>query len=281
MDSDVLAGKVAVVTGAGRGLGRAMALGLVRHGAKVTATAMRQPEEVERVAAEAKAVAGADALLPLVADVTNETDCQRVIDETIKAFGGVHVLVNNAGRGMREISETFATVPTKFWEADSDTWRLIIDINVNGPFLMSKAVIPHMMERGWGRILQISMDHNTMRRGGFSPYGPSKAALECEVVVWSQELEGSGITVNSLRPGGLTQSGMVSDTLPEEVRKHILDPEILVTPLVWLSTEASDGVTGRRFSAKDWDTSLEPSEAARRIQQLAGWTESLHGQKNT
>ena len=120
-----------------------------------------------------------------------------------------------------------------------------------------------------------------MRRGGFSPYGPSKAALECEVVVWSQELEGSGITVNSLRPGGLTQSGMVSDTLPEEVRKRILDPEILVTPLVWLSTEASDGVTGCRFSAKDWDTSLEPSEAARRIQKLAGWTESLHGQQNT
>ena len=279
MDSDVLAGKVAIVTGAGRGLGRAMALGLVSHGAKVTVTATRQPEEAERVTEEAKALAGADAMLPLAADVTDEADCQRVIDETIGAYGAVHLLVNNAGRGMREISETFGTVPTKFWEADSATWRMIIDINVNGPFLMSKAVVPHMMERGWGRIVHISMDHSTMRRGGFSPYGPSKAALECEVVVWSQELESSGITVNSLRPGGLTQSGMVSDTLPEEVRKRILQPEILVAPLVWLCTEASNGVTGYRFSAKDWDASLEPSEAARRIQQLAGWTESLHGQQ--
>jgi NAD(P)-dependent dehydrogenase (short-subunit alcohol dehydrogenase family) len=105
--------------------------------------------------------------------------------------GTVHILVNNAGRGMRFVSERFFDTPTSFWQTDPAVWRMIIDTNVNGPFLMARAVVPHMLEQRWGRIVNISMNHETMRRPGFSPYGPSKAALESETIIWAQDLAGT------------------------------------------------------------------------------------------
>jgi 3-oxoacyl-[acyl-carrier protein] reductase len=112
-----------------------------------------------------------------VADVASEEDCRRVVSETMREFGAVHILVNNAGRGMRFVSEKFFDTPTKFWETDPAVWRMIIDTNVNGPFLMSRAAVPHMLKQRWGRIVNISINHETMRRPGFSPYGPDQPDL--------------------------------------------------------------------------------------------------------
>jgi 3-oxoacyl-[acyl-carrier protein] reductase len=185
-----LAGKIAIVTGAGRGLGRSMALGLAHAGAGVVATASRERAEVEQVAAEAKAAGGV--ILPIVADVTRDEDCRRVVDAACTQLGGLHILVNNAGRGMKYVSETFLTEATHFWDVSPEVWRMVIDTNVNGPFLMARAAVPHLRSQGWGRIVNVSMNHATMRRAGFSPYGPSKAALESETIIWSQDLAGSG-----------------------------------------------------------------------------------------
>ena len=138
----------------------------------------------------------------------------------MREFGGVHILVNNAGRGMRFVSEKFFDTPTKFWETDPAVWKMIIDTNVNGPFLMSRAAVPHMMKQRWGRIVNISINHETMRRAGFSPYGPSKAALESETIIWAQDLAGTGVTVNALLPGGATDTGMVPpDIAPAPARE--------------------------------------------------------------
>ena len=88
------------------------------------------------------------------------------------------MLVNNAARGMRFVNQRFMTDPQPFWEADPEAWRLVIETNIVGVFLMSRAVVPHMLAAGRGSIINVTINHATMVRRGFSPYGPSKAALE-------------------------------------------------------------------------------------------------------
>ena len=266
-----LSGKAAIVTGGGRGLGRAMALGLLGAGANVVITAARNRDEIGTVASEAAKLAQGKNIREVVADVTSEEDCARVVTETLRAFGSVDILVNNAGRGMRFVSEAFFDTPTKFWQTDPAVWRLLIDTNVNGPFLMSRAVAPHMIENHWGRIINISMNHETMRRAGFSPYGPSKAALESETIIWAQDLAGTGVTVNSLLPGGPTDTGMVPANIAPRLRGQLLDPKIMVPPLLWLSSNAADKITGSRTIASLWDSSLTLEQAAEKASSMAGW----------
>jgi 3-oxoacyl-[acyl-carrier protein] reductase len=271
METASLRGKVAIVTGGGRGLGHAMTLGLAHAGASVVISAARQTDEVRRVAEDINAMLGARRVLALQADVTQEADCRRLVDEAIAAFGGLHILVNNAGRGMKYVSPSFLTEPTRFWEVDSETWRTIVDTNVNGPFLMAKAAVPHMLRQRWGRVINITMNHETMRRAGFSPYGPSKAALESETVIWAQDLAGTGVTVNGLLPGGATDTGMIPDGVPDAVRRQLLRPEVMVEPLLWLASEASAGITGNRLNAARWDSALPAEQAAAAALENAGW----------
>jgi NAD(P)-dependent dehydrogenase (short-subunit alcohol dehydrogenase family) len=271
MMEGTLSGKMAIVTGAGRGLGRSMALGLARAGANVVVTAARNRREIDLVAEEAAKIPRAGSVRQILADVASEEDCQRVVSETVREFGGVHILVNNAGRGMRFVSEKFFDTPTKFWETDSAVWRMIIDTNVNGPFLMARSAVPHMMKQRWGRIVNISMNHETMRRAGFSPYGPSKAALESETIIWAQDLAGTGVTVNALLPGGATDTGMVPDDIAPYLRQQLLHPDIMIPPLLWLVSEAASEVTASRFVANQWDAKLPLEQAAEKSSAKAGW----------
>ncbi|MGH1550101.1 SDR family oxidoreductase [Leifsonia poae] len=196
--------------------------------------------------------------------------------DTVAAFGSLHILVNKAGRGMKYVSDAFLTEPTRFWEVDSDTWRTIVDTNVNGPFLMARAAVPYLLDQGWGRIVNITMNHDTMRRAGFSPYGPSKAALESETVIWAQDLAGTGVTVNGLLPGGATDTGMIPEGVSEAVRTRLLRPEVMVEPLLWLASDASAAVTGARLDAARWDSTLPPEQAAAAALEQAGWTTRSH-----
>jgi 3-oxoacyl-[acyl-carrier protein] reductase len=172
---------------------------------------------------------------------------------------------------MRYVSEQFLVEPTRFWEADPGTWRTIIETNVNGPFFMARAVVPGMIARGWGRVINVSMNHETMRRRGFSPYGPSKAALESETVIWAQDLAGTGVTVNALLPGGATLTGMIPDEVPPELRQKLLSPEIMVPPLLWLVSASADAVNGKRLNASLWDANLDPVAAAAKACAPADW----------
>jgi 3-oxoacyl-[acyl-carrier protein] reductase len=239
-----------------------MALGLARSGVRVMATASRERAEVEAVAAEA----GAGTVLAILADVTHEVDAQRVVGATLERFGRLDILINNAGRGMKYVSETFITQPTRFWEVEPTIWQMIIDTNVNGPFLMARAAAPHMVRSGWGRIINISVSHYTMHRRGFSPYGPSKAALESATAIWAQDLEGTGVTVNTLLPGGATLTGMIPDALPQDARAALLDPAIMVPPLLWLISDKTSSISGRRVTASRWDAG-DPLAAT----EGAGW----------
>ena len=271
MNTPSLEGKVAIVTGGGRGLGQAMTLGLARAGASVAISAAREADEISKVADDINAMLGSRRVVALQADVTREADCRRLVEGALAAFGGLHILVNNAGRGMKYVSETFLTEPTRFWDVDSDTWRSIVDTNVNGPFLMAKAAVPHMLGQRWGRIINITMNHETMRRAGFSPYGPSKAALESETMIWAQDLAGSGVTVNGLLPGGATDTGMIPNSVSEAVRHQLLRPEVMVEPLLWLASDDSAQITGSRLDAARWDNALDPERAAAAALERAGW----------
>lgn len=270
MMSETLSGKTAIVTGAGRGLGRSMALGLARAGANVVLTAARSRFEIDEVAQEAAETGSAGKVSPRIADVASDQDCRRIVAETVREFGGVHILVNNAGRGMRFVSEKFFDTPTKFWETDPSVWKMIVDTNVNGPFLMSRAAVPHMLKQRWGRIINISINRETMCRRGFSPYGPSKAALESETIIWAQDLAGTGVTVNALLPGGATDTGMVPRDIPSKLRKQLLRPGIMIPPLLWLVSEAASGVTGSRFTANLWDARQPSEQAAEKSRTAAG-----------
>src|SRR5690349_9828393 len=256
----------AIVTGAGRGIGRSLALGLARAGANVVITAARNRQEIDLVAEEAAKSPPGGVIRQHLANVANEEDCQRVVSETLREFGSVHILVNNAGRGMRFVSEKFFDTPTKFSETDPAVWKMIVDANVNGPFLMARAVVPHMLKQRWGRIVNISINHETMRRPGFSPYGPSKAALESETIIWAQDLAGTGVTVNALLPGGATDTGMIPPRVSSAVRAHLLDPDIVIPPLLWLASTEADGVTGRRLVANQWRPDLDET-----AMEEAGW----------
>jgi NAD(P)-dependent dehydrogenase (short-subunit alcohol dehydrogenase family) len=264
-----LSGKVAIVTGGGRGLGRAMALGLAGAGARVIVTAARAWSEVDRVAQE-----GGGAIVPLLADVTSDADAASAVDEAMRRFGRLDILVNNAGRGMKYVSDRFLTEPTRFWETDPVVWKMMIDTNVNGPFLMARAAVPAMLRAGWGRIINTSVSYGTMRRRGYSPYGPSKAALESETQIWAQDLAGSGVTVNAILPGGATLTGMIPDSYPQTGRARLLDPAIIVPPLLFLASEASSGVTAKRFDASLWRADLPPGEAAMLCARDAGVCEA-------
>ena len=242
-----LEGKVAVVTGGGRGIGRAIAEAYLAEGACVVVTAAREGREIEELAS----CAGGRALA-LLADVTDAEECERVVSETIERFGSIDVLVNNAGRGMRYVSASFLSEPTRFWETDPEVWRTVIETNVNGPFLMTRAAVQRMTPAGGGSVINVSMNYETMKRRGFSPYGPSKAALESESIIWAQDLEGTGIRLNVLLPGGATETGMIPADVPEEMRSQLLSPDIVAGPAVYLASDRSRHLNGRRLVATEW-----------------------------
>jgi NAD(P)-dependent dehydrogenase (short-subunit alcohol dehydrogenase family) len=244
-----LDGKVAIVTGAGRGIGRAIAEAYLQEGAKVAVTAAREQTELDQFAQRG----WSERVLALLADVTKPEACEQVVDQAIQQFGHVDILVNNAGRGMKDISTSFLMKPTRFWEAEPAAWQMIIDTNVNGPFYMARAVVTRLLEQQReGSIINISMNYEGMKRRGFSPYGPSKAALEAASAIWAQELIEACIRVNILLPGSATNTGMVPTSTPAHVQARLLKPEIMQAPAVFLASDASQDITGHRLIATEW-----------------------------
>ena len=254
--------KVAIITGGGRGLGRAMALGLVHAGIRVVLTAAHRSDELERVAAEIQAEAGEHYVATVQADVSREEHCEAVVAFALSRFGRLDILINNAARGMRFVSEDFLTNPTPFWEVTPEIWETLIATNVNGPFWMARAVTPHFLSAGWGRIVNITINRQTINRKGFSPYGLSKAAVEAETAIWAEDLNGTGVTVNALLPGGATLTGMIPESQPEHIRASLLKPDIIVPPLLWLVSDASNDVTGKRIVATEWNNGDHQFEGA-------------------
>jgi len=257
-----LQGRVCIVTGASRGLGRVMAEALVDAGARVAAMDIAESEAL--VAAEAARRPQDGRLFRILADVRVPADCESAVAQTLARFGAIHVLVNNAGIGTRAINAVYDVKPLKFWELPIEGWHQLIDVNLNGIFHMAHAAAPHLVAGEFGRIVNISTGWVTMARYGDSPYGPSKAALESCTAIWAKELAGTGVTCNALLPGGPTDTQLArgAGTRAASSATTFLKPEIMAAPILWLASDRSASWTGRRFIAKDWDPSLPPDEAA-------------------
>ena len=258
-----LDGRVALVTGAANGLGRAMAQALVRAGADVVFSDIDAGGTGAAVAAVAFQT-GCGKAIGLPCDITRKEDCERTVNETLRLFGGLHILVNNAGMGPAHLERAPGTKSLKFWEADVDVWRRIIDTNVTGTFQMAHYAAPAMVKGGWGRIINVTTSLSTMQRAENSPYGVSKTAIEAETLIWAQDLAGTGVTVNSLIPGGAADTDFVSESgrkQAAETGRALLAPEVMIAPVLWLASTLSDGVTGKRYVGKLWRPDAPVDEA--------------------
>jgi NAD(P)-dependent dehydrogenase (short-subunit alcohol dehydrogenase family) len=193
-------------------------------------------------------------VIPSQLDVRDERSVAACIARARDAWGGIDTLVNNAGIGMRTVNPRFMSESQPFWEVTPAGFRDVVETKVLGCFLMARAVVPLMLREGGGRIVNISMNEQTMVRRGFVPYGPAGAGVEALSRVMAADLAGSTVTVNILLPGGRgTRTGMVPDDAPAEVRARLLDPAVMGPPIVWLASERATGVHDRRIVANEFD----------------------------
>ena len=272
--SELAEKKIAMITGAGRGLGRAMALGLAKAGYVVAAIDLPESATLlASLAAEAKAVGGE--LHPVHCDVTDSSRCESTVSEIRQQFGAIDILINDAAIGMEVLTPYIHSNPIKFYDVEESFWRRVLEINLLGTVRLTKLVVPHQVERGWGRIINVTTSLTTMVKAGFSPYGPSKAAIEAASAVWSKELVGTGVTVNVLIPGGPANTRMIPQedmaALGRSEREELVQPQQMVPPLLWLVSPAADKVTGRRYQAKLWSSDVPAEQAEKASGAIVAW----------
>jgi NAD(P)-dependent dehydrogenase (short-subunit alcohol dehydrogenase family) len=283
-----LACRRALVTGATSGLGLAMARALVDSGAQVALTS-RQRARAEAAAERLSAVAAGPeqpsaaprdptaagpeqpstsgrrqpAAIGIELDVRLERSVRAAVDEAWRRLGGLDLLINNAGIGMRTVNPRFMTDPQPFWEVAPAGFRDVFETKATGCFLVAREVLPRMLAAGRGRVITISMNHSTMVRRGFVPYGPAGAAVEALARVIAADLAGTAVTANILLPGGATATGMIPEETPDEVRERLLPPSIMGPPIVWLASAEAEGVHDQRIVASEFDGWLARWRAGR------------------
>jgi 3-oxoacyl-[acyl-carrier protein] reductase len=260
------------VTGAARGMGRAMTLALAGAGVRVAAADLSSSRAaMDEMLAAARRQGSAERIVPVDCDITRWENCTAAVRAATERFGALHGLVNNAGIAVPDDDLASGRARRRrFYEHEADAWHHVIDTNVNGTFRMTKTVAPLLVAQGWGRIVNVTTSFTTMQLEGFSPYGPSKAALEAATVIWAKDLAGTGVTVNVLVPGGAGNTRMIPQHEVAD-RTKLVQPEVMMAPIVWLMSSASDGITGRRFVANQWNPALAPQLAAEQAGAPAGW----------
>jgi NAD(P)-dependent dehydrogenase (short-subunit alcohol dehydrogenase family) len=261
--------RVAIVTGAAGGIGRAMTQGLLAAGIRV-AGVDRDREPLEALTASAHEQGKADNLLTIQTDLANDSAADEITKATRARFGRIDILVNNAGIGPGAIRSDSWRRPLKFWEITPDQWRRFVAVHTTAPLSLANAVVPEMMREGWGRIINVTTSLGTMLNAGSPTYGPSKAALEALSAIMAKDLDGTGVTVNVLVPGGITNTPMVSESGFDRVK--MIQPEVMAPPLLWLVSDAAGKVTGRRFLGVHWDPTLSPEQAAEKAGAPVAWT---------
>ena len=234
------AGKVAIVTGGGRGIGRAIALGLAKAGTSVV-VASRTAEQVNAVAEEIRA-AGGDAL-PMVTDLTDGSQLEQLAAETIKKYGRIDILVNNAARSFLR----------SLMDLREDGWDKVFDTNVKAVWLLSRAVARQMMEQKSGRIINITTVGAEKAELGMAAYGCSKAALKMLTRCMAREWAAFGIQVNAVGPG-LTRTDFSKPIWSNpDIEKHVTsllpmgrigEPEEVVPAVLFLASDEASYMTG-------------------------------------
>ena len=236
-------GKVAIVTGASRGIGKAIALGFAREGVKVVAAARsetapneRLPGTIHETAAEIEKLGGE--CLAVRCDVTDEASIAAMVEATLERFGRIDILVNNAA-----IDFPFPArdMPLKRWE-------IVLKVNTTGPFLCAQAVLPTMIAQGGGSIVNITSNAGAERGSGTvgysAIYGVSKAALDRLTWALAAEEGVHNIAVNAVKPWGVVSTEGMRMWTPEEQQVGWKSPASMVATVMFLAKQDASGVTG-------------------------------------
>ena len=247
-----LTGRVALVTGAGRGMGRASAERIAADGARVVVNDLdetRAEEVADRLAAD-----GAEAV-GVAADVADAADVRRLVDTTRGRFGDVDILVNNAGVLRR----------TGILALEEDEWDLVLNVNLKGTYLCTRAVLPAMKEAGWGRVVNISSSAGrSVSTLGGPHYTTAKAAVLGFTRAVAKEMAPFGITLNAVCPG-LVNTEMVSEVITgAEVRdyadsfpiKRLAEPQEVAELVAFLASDRAAYITGASLDINGGDLML-------------------------
>jgi len=233
-----LGDKVALVTGASQGLGRALALAYAREGARLVVNA-RSEGSIRPVAEEVESL-GAE-VLAIPADVAESEAVDRLVSQAVDRFGGIDVLVNNAGvLGPR----------VKIEEFPEDEWRRVLDANLTGLFLVSKAAIPHL--NPGASVINLVSGVSVEGRPEWGAYSVSKFGVEGLSQILASELKDRGVRVNAVDPGGM-RTEMRAAAYPGEDPQTRITPEENVDVFLYLASDDSQGVTGERFKAQEFE----------------------------
>ncbi len=222
-----------MITGGAGGLGLAMARGLLADGHRV-ALMDNDPAAIARSKKVLRDIGGD--LLAVVGDASVEAACRSAVETVGDSFGPVEVLINNAGIGPSSLRPDAERRLPSVAELTPEIWSRFFANNVTGAYLMLRAVLPQMRANGWGRIINNTTSFFTMLR--VLPYGATKAALEAASAVWAKELEGTGVTVNVVVPGGPTDTAFIADQSGID-RDNMLQPEVMSAPVRWMTSELS------------------------------------------
>jgi citronellol/citronellal dehydrogenase len=237
-----LSGKTAIVTGGSRGIGKAISLALARAGASVVIAARAEKESpslpgtIYKTVDEIKELGGS--ALPVRCDVTVRDDIHNMVEKAISSYGAVDILVNNAG----------VLYGANFMETEIERFFDVWQVNVLGPFLCTRAVLPHMISRKKGNIISISSGLAESDQPNNNVYSASKVALNRMMLKLSVEVAEHNIAVNLLYPGWLRSEGMVA-RVPREVVDRLPPPSVAAPTAVWLAAQDATSFTGKIVEA--------------------------------
>ena len=234
-----LAGKSSLVTGGSRGIGKAIADAYARAGARVFICA-RNETDVERAVEEIREQGGE--IYGWAGDIGELNHARRIVGAALERLGSIDVLVNNA-------SLLGPRIPLADYPFSS--WREVMRVNLDGLFLMTREVLKAMIPRRRGSIINVTSGVGRVGKARWGAYSPSKFALEGFTQMLAEEVQDSGIRVNSLNPGA-TRTSMRAAAYPKEDPLTLPRPEEIMEAFVYLASDESFSVTGKSFNAQDW-----------------------------
>jgi NAD(P)-dependent dehydrogenase (short-subunit alcohol dehydrogenase family) len=250
-----LSGKNILITGASQGLGREMALRFAREGAAGLSIVARHAGKLAAVRDEVRKIAPQIDVVAIEADVSKPRDIERIVATTLAQFKGtLNVLVNNAS--------TIGPSPMpNLLDYPVEDFRTVLDTNLIGPFLLIKNALPAMIEHG-GSIINVSSDAGRVGYPGWGAYGISKFGLEGMSETWASELEDTAVRVNWVDPGNM-DTAMHRAAAPEEDPTDWADPASVTDVFLFLASDESKNVQGKRFEAQeDWRAVLSSPACA-------------------
>jgi NAD(P)-dependent dehydrogenase (short-subunit alcohol dehydrogenase family) len=234
-----LVGKTALITGGSRGIGRAIAAAYVSAGARVFICGRRATDldrTLDEMRASGAVIDGAGG------DVSSAQDVSRIVGAALKSFGAIDVLVNNASiLGPR----------TTIVDYPIDAWREVVEINLTGIFLMTRAVLPGMLARRSGSIINLTSGVGRVGKAKWGAYAVSKAGVESFTQVLADEVKSEGIRVNSVNPAA-TRTRMRAQAYPAEDPTTLPSPESITPIFLFLAADESVNITGQALNARDW-----------------------------